>query len=108
VLDLESANASPIVSGLNATARPNIELALRKQRRDLSSDSFIARNGRITSACSPPRCVALDWVIILSSFAVFISAYVLRVLLTSVGQSRNGGQRKRKEAANVLSWCFFF
>jgi hypothetical protein len=32
---LESADASPIVAGLNATATPNIELALRKQRRDL-------------------------------------------------------------------------
>jgi len=40
----------------------------------------------------PARCVALDWVIIFSSSAVLISAYVLRVLLTSVGQSRDGGQ----------------
>jgi hypothetical protein len=38
---LESANDSPIVAGLNATARPSMELALRKQRRDLSSGSFI-------------------------------------------------------------------
>jgi hypothetical protein len=35
---------------------------------------------------------ALDWVIIFSSSAVLISGYVLRVLLTSVGQSRDGGQ----------------
>src|ERR1700722_9380661 len=41
VLDFESANTPPIFAGLNATARPNIELALRKPRRDLSSGSFI-------------------------------------------------------------------
>src|SRR5580658_11270820 len=46
----ESANASPIVAGLNATDRPNIELALRKQRRDLSSGSFI---GVLLSSISP-------------------------------------------------------
>src|ERR1700679_2737931 len=40
-LDFEFANASPIVAGLNATARLNIELTLRKQRRDLSPASFI-------------------------------------------------------------------
>jgi hypothetical protein len=34
-LDFEFANASTIVFGLNAAARPNIELALRKRRRDL-------------------------------------------------------------------------
>jgi hypothetical protein len=33
---LESANAAPIVAGLNVTAKPNMELALRKRRRDLS------------------------------------------------------------------------
>jgi hypothetical protein len=38
---LESANASPIIAGLSAAARPNVELALRKRRRDLSSGSFI-------------------------------------------------------------------
>jgi hypothetical protein len=40
-LGAESAHASPIVAGLNAAARPNIELALRKRRRDLSSGSFM-------------------------------------------------------------------
>ena len=35
---------------------------------------------------------SVDWVIIFSSSAVLISGYVLRVLLTSVGQSRDGGQ----------------
>jgi hypothetical protein len=48
----------------------------------------------------PTRClavVALDWVIIFSSSAVLISGYVLRVLLTSVGQSRDGGQRNANE-----------
>src|ERR1700685_569672 len=46
---LESANASPIVAGLNAAARPNIELALRKQRRDLPSGSFIGCSFRVIS-----------------------------------------------------------
>jgi hypothetical protein len=32
---LESANPLPIVLGLNAIARPYIELSLRKRRRDL-------------------------------------------------------------------------
>jgi len=41
VSDFESASASPIDAGLNATARPNIELALRKHPRDLSSGCFI-------------------------------------------------------------------
>jgi hypothetical protein len=48
----------------------------------------------------PARClavIALDWVIIFSSSAVLISGYVLRVLLTSVGQSRDGGQRNANE-----------
>src|SRR5208282_7723 len=44
---LESANASPIVAGPNAAARPNIELALRKPRRDLSSGSFIGCSFRV-------------------------------------------------------------
>jgi len=35
VLDVKSANASPIVPGLNATAAPNAELALRNRRREL-------------------------------------------------------------------------
>ena len=39
-----------------------------------------------------PGPLALDWVITFSSSAVLISGYVLRVLLTSVGQSRDGGQ----------------
>jgi hypothetical protein len=46
------------------------------------------------------RCfavVALDWVIIFSSSAVLISRHVLRVLLTSVGQSHGGGQRNANE-----------
>src|ERR1700678_846276 len=34
---LESANASPLVAGPKATATPNIELTLRKRRRDLAS-----------------------------------------------------------------------
>src|SRR5438034_10312685 len=41
VLDCESANASPMVPGLNATARPNTELALRKRRGDASSGRFV-------------------------------------------------------------------
>ena len=41
VLDFESANVSPIVPGLNATAKPKTELALRKPRRDFSFDCFI-------------------------------------------------------------------
>src|SRR6266699_6695561 len=41
VLDFESANASPIVAGLNATVRPDVELALRKHPRDLSSGCFM-------------------------------------------------------------------
>jgi hypothetical protein len=54
----------------------------------------------------PARClavVALDWVIIFFSSAVLISGYVLRVLLTSVGQSRDGSQRNanEKKSANV-------
>src|SRR3984893_17955858 len=51
VLELESANASPIVAGLNATARPTIELALRKQRRDLSSGCFILCSFRAVPGC---------------------------------------------------------
>ena len=47
---------------------------------------------RVDELHLPARCVALDWVIIFSSSAVLISGYVLRVLLTSVGQSRDGGQ----------------
>jgi hypothetical protein len=47
---------------------------------------------RVDELHLPARCVALDWVIIFSSSAVLISGYVLRVLLTSVGQSREGGQ----------------
>ena len=43
----ESANASAIVAGLNATARPNIELALRRQRRDLPSGSSIGFSFRV-------------------------------------------------------------
>jgi len=48
----------------------------------------------------PARClavVALDWVIIFSSSAVLISGHLLRVLLTSVGQSRDGGQWNANE-----------
>src|SRR5580693_7721620 len=41
VLDCESANASPLVLGPNAAARPAMELALRKRRRNLSSGGFI-------------------------------------------------------------------
>jgi hypothetical protein len=46
-LNFESANAPLIVAGLNTTARPNIELALSKLRRDLSSGSFIGCSFRV-------------------------------------------------------------
>src|SRR5882762_282064 len=51
VLDFESAIASPIVAGLNATARPNIELALRKQPHDLSSGCFMVCPFRAVLGC---------------------------------------------------------
>src|SRR5271170_721392 len=47
VLHCESANASPVVLGRNATARPNMELALRKRRRDLSPGCFIGCSFRV-------------------------------------------------------------
>src|SRR5215203_2171494 len=40
-LDFETANASIIVQGLNASVRPNVELPLRKRRRDPSPACFI-------------------------------------------------------------------
>jgi hypothetical protein len=50
-LDFEFANASTIVFGLNAAARPNIELAFRKRRRDLSSVCFIVSSLWVVSYC---------------------------------------------------------
>jgi hypothetical protein len=41
VLDFGTAKASPIVAGRNATARPNMELAVKNRRRELSSSLFI-------------------------------------------------------------------
>jgi hypothetical protein len=57
ILDFEAAKASIIVPGLNAAARPNIEPALRKRRRDPSSGSFIMCSFR----------VALDFWVVWSS-----------------------------------------
>src|SRR6266576_1518118 len=51
VLDFESAIASPIVAGRNATARPNIELALRMQPHDLSSGCFVVCPFRAVLGC---------------------------------------------------------
>src|SRR6478672_2002715 len=45
-LDFEFANASTVVFGLNAAARPNSELNLRNLRRERLSDSMI-----VPSAC---------------------------------------------------------
>src|SRR5271156_3187014 len=46
--DSESANTS-VVAGLNATARPNRELAFRKPRRDLSSGCFTVWSLRVVA-----------------------------------------------------------
>ena len=46
--DFKSANPSPTAAGANATARPNIELAFRKARRDLSPGCSIVCSFRQT------------------------------------------------------------
>jgi hypothetical protein len=47
IVDFESANTSPITAGLNAIASPNVELALRKPRRELSSGCFTVFSVRV-------------------------------------------------------------
>jgi hypothetical protein len=49
VLDIEAANISLIAPGFNTLTRPNMELALKKQRRDLSFGCFIACSFRMFS-----------------------------------------------------------
>src|SRR5260370_19155705 len=57
-------------------------VALMRLRNSVSSASgTFTRNGRIACACSLPRCVALDWVMVSSFLVVLDFWFVLQLIL---------------------------
>ena len=55
ILELEAANALPMIPGPNVAAAPTIELAFRKLRRDLVSGCVVAVS---SSEGAESRCLA--------------------------------------------------
>src|SRR6202023_1340707 len=76
------ASCTPWVASVTVSRSGHL-VALTRLRKSVSSASgtLATGNGRIASACSLPRCVALDWVMG-SSFEWF---YILRLYCSCVG-----------------------